>query len=91
MEEDVKRGRNNQLWDLGLELSKMGEDQDVKDKIMSLDDELDQVLILEKMDESLVLMAQSLCWSLRQVHNLDLGWVIIFPSGEICPAQQQDE
>ena len=75
----MKRGRNNQLWDLGLELSKMGEDQDVKDKIMSLDDELDQVLILEKMDESLVLMAQSLCWSLRQVHNLDLyyGWVII--------------
>ena len=58
----------------------MGEDQDVKDKIISLDDELDQVLILEKMDESLVLMAQSLCWSLRQVHNFDLyfyGWVII--------------
>ena len=88
MEEDVKRGRNNQLWDLGLELSKMGEDQDVKDKIMSLDDELDQVLILEKMDESLVLMAQSLCWSLRQVHNLDLyyGWVIISLAGEIRSA-----
>ena len=70
MEEDVKRGRNNQLWDLGLELERMGEDQDVKDKIISLDDELDQVLILENMDESLVLMAQSLCWSLRQVYNL---------------------
>ena len=70
MEEDVKRGRNNQLWDLGLELERMGEDQDVKDKIISLDDELDQVLILENMDESLILMAQSLCWSLRQVHNL---------------------
>ena len=84
MEEDVKRGRNNQLWDLGLELSKMGEDQDVKDKIMSLDDELDQVLILENMDESLILMAQSLCWSLRQVHSLDFyyyGWVIITISG----------
>ena len=70
MEEDVKRGRNNQLWDLGLELERMGEDQDVKDKIISLDDELDQVLILENMDESLVLMAQSLCWSLRQVQSL---------------------
>ena len=67
MDIDVQRGRNNQLWDLGLEIEKMGEDQDVKDKIMSLDDELDQVLILEKMDESLVLLAQSLCWSLRQV------------------------
>ena len=66
----MKRGRNNQLWDLGLELERMGEDQDVKDKIISLDDELDQVLILENMDESLVLMAQSLCWSLRQVYNL---------------------
>ena len=63
----MKRGRNNQLWDLGLEIEKMGEDQDVKDKILSLDDELDQVLILEKMDESLILMAQSLCWSLKQV------------------------
>ena len=70
MEEDVKRGRNNQLWDLGLELERMGEDQDVKDKIISLDDELDQVLILENMDESLILMAQSLCWSLRQVQSL---------------------
>ena len=70
MEEDVKRGRNNQLWDLGLELERMGEDQDVKDKIISLDDELDQVLILENMDQSLILMAQSLCWSLRQVQSL---------------------
>ena len=68
MEDDVKRGRNNQLWDLGLEVEKMSEDEDVKNKIISLDDELDQVLILEKIDESLVLMAQTLCWSLRQVY-----------------------
>ena len=44
MEIDVKRGRNNQLWDLGLEAEKMEEDQDVKDKIIRLDDEMDQVI-----------------------------------------------
>ena len=89
----MKRGRNNQLWDLGLELERMGEDQDVKDKIISLDDELDQVLILENMDESLILMAQSLCWSLRQVHYLvtEDYYIETSPPGEIHPAQQPDE
>ena len=67
MNVDVTRGRNNQLWDLGLSPESMYEDQDVKDKIKQLDDEFDQVLILEKMDEGLIVMAEALCWSLHQV------------------------
>ena len=66
---DIRRGRNYQLWDLGLEPEQMFEDQDVKDKIRSLENEFDQVLILEHLDEGLVLMAQSLCWSLQQVFD----------------------
>ena len=67
MEVDVKRGRNNQLWDLGLEVDKMREERDVMAKVQSLEEEFDQVLILERLEESLVLMAQSLCWTLDQV------------------------
>ena len=70
MEVDVKRGRNNQLWDLGLEVDKMREERDVRAKVQSLEEEFDQVLILEHLDQSLVMMAESLCWSLRQVTHL---------------------
>ena len=70
MEVDVKRGRNNQLWDLGLEVDKMREERDVRAKVQSLEQEFDQVLILEHLDQGLVMMAESLCWSLRQVTHL---------------------
>ena len=75
MEVDVKRGRNNQLWDLGLEVDKMREERDVRAKVQSLEEEFDQVLILEHLDQSLVMMAESLCWSLRQVTHLP--WHVI--------------
>ena len=64
---DVARGRNKALYDLGLDTEEMFEQEDVLRKIKSLDAEFDQVLILERLEESLVLMAQSLCWSLDQV------------------------
>ena len=67
MSQDVARGRNKALYDLGLDTEEMFEQEDVLRKIQSLDQEFDQVLILEKLEESLVLMAQSLCWSLDQV------------------------
>ena len=78
MNVDVTRGRNNQLWDLGLSPESMYEDQDVKDKIKQLDDEFDQVLILEKMDEGLIVMAEALCWSLHQVNLSKIDCVFDF-------------
>ena len=64
---DIARGRNKALYDLGLEAEEMFEQETVLRKIQTLDQEFDQVLILERLDESLVLMAQSLCWTLDQV------------------------
>ena len=64
---DVARGRNKALYDLGLDPEEMFEQENVLSKIRSLDQEFDQVLILERLEESLVMMAQNLCWSLDQV------------------------
>ena len=64
---DIARGRNKALYDLGLEAEEMFEQETVLRKIQTLDQEFDQVLILERLEESLVLMAQSLCWTLDQV------------------------
>ena len=67
MVEDVRRGRNHQLYDLGLDPGDMFENDQVKSKIVSLDEEFHQVLLLEHLDEGLVMMAENLCWSLNQV------------------------
>ena len=66
---DVARGRNKALYDLGLDTEEMFEQENVLSKIKSLEEEFDQVLILERLEESLVLMAQSLCWTLDQVFD----------------------
>ena len=70
---DVARGRNKALYDLGLDTEEMFEQEDVIRKIEALDQEFDQVLILERLEESLVMMAQSLCWSLDQVRFVQLN------------------
>ena len=70
---DVARGRNKALYDLGLDTEEMLEKEDVIMKIQSLDQEFDQVLILERLEESLVMMADSLCWSLDQVRFIQLN------------------
>ena len=88
---DVARGRNKALYDLGLNPEEMFEQENVLRKIQSLDQEFDQVLILEKLEESLVLMAQSLCWTLDQV---SCGVTQSLPhycsAGGLCPAQLQE-
>ena len=45
----------------------MQENDEVKAKVESLDQEFDQVLLLDHLDEGLVMMAENLCWSLKQV------------------------
>ena len=70
---DVMRGRNKALFDLGLDTEEMFEQEDVVNKIHKLDEEFDQVLILESLEESLVLMAQSLCWTVDQVKFAQLN------------------
>ena len=73
MSADITRGRNRQLYDLGLDKDEMDSDENVKTKVDELDNEFDQVLILEQLDEGLVIMADRLCWPLEEVRYVRLN------------------
>merc|ERR1719348_1597771 len=45
----------------------------IEEKVHQLDKEFDQVIILEKLEEGLVLLADNLCWNLEQVRGLELN------------------
>ena len=62
-------GKNQQLWDLGTTHIEMEEAGTVQSKIARLDSEFDLVLIAEYFDESLVLLAEMLCWDLSDVRS----------------------
>ena len=63
-------GKNQQLWALGTTHIEMEEARTVQTKITRLDSEFDLVLIAEYYDESLVLLADILCWDLSDVRYL---------------------
>ena len=63
-------GKNQQLWDLGTTHIEMEEAGTVQAKISRFDSEFDLVLIAEYFDESLVLLADILCWDLSDVRYL---------------------
>ncbi|XP_057374784.1 galactosylceramide sulfotransferase-like [Daphnia carinata] len=67
-------GRNQIAFDWGVSPKLFGKDPDViRDRIHQLDDEFELVLIAERMEESLVLLADRLCWPLEYVTHLDLN------------------
>lgn len=55
------------LWDLGVARRDMHDEVILRQRIAELDREFDQVLILERLDEGLVMLAENLCWTLKQV------------------------
>ena len=58
-------GRNQQLWDLGLlDVSKPAM---VKARVEALDRAFHLVMVAERFDESLVLLADLLCWPLANL------------------------
>lgn len=64
-------GKNQQLWDLGTTHVEMEDPDTVDDKISKYDSEFDLVMIAEYFDESLVLLAQLLCWDLSDVRSVE--------------------
>ena len=62
-------GKNQQLWALGTTHIEMEEAGTVQAKISRFDSEFDLVLIAEYFDESLVLLADILCWDLSDVRS----------------------
>ena len=65
-------GKNQQLWDLGTTYIEMEDPGTVEDKISKFDFEFDLVMIAEYFDESLVLLAQLLCWELTEVRSVTI-------------------
>ena len=63
-------GKNQQLWDLGMNHIDMEDPHLVDAKINQLDSQLHLVLIAEHFDESLILLANLLCWDLSDVRYL---------------------
>ena len=63
-------GKNQQLWDLGMNHVDMETDRKVDEKIRQLDSQLHFVLVAEYFDESLVLLARLMCWDLTDVRYL---------------------
>ncbi|XP_033124796.1 galactosylceramide sulfotransferase-like [Anneissia japonica] len=59
--------KNDQIFDLGLDHKYHDNKSTVKQYINRLDDELDLVLILEHIDESLVILRKVLCWSWNDI------------------------
>ncbi len=61
------------LWDLGMDVSAMESDKDLRETIQKLETEFDLVLIAERFDESLIVLKEEMCWTLEDVKYLTVG------------------
>jgi len=66
-------GRNQQLWDLGMDQQDINNHEAVKLKIKQMDEDFDLVMIAEDFDSSLVLLSDVLCWPLANMTSLKLN------------------
>ncbi|XP_063877672.1 galactosylceramide sulfotransferase-like [Scylla paramamosain] len=60
-------GYNQMTWDLGMPLEDMSNLTATRELVRRADAQFGLVLVAERMDESLVLLAKYLCWELRDV------------------------
>ena len=63
-------GQNNLLWDLGVPGAHLAKEDVIDKKIAEVEKTFDLVMIMEHFDESLVLLADALCWPLEEVMYL---------------------
>ncbi len=63
-------GQNNLLWDLGMEARDLDNMTAVGEKIRLVEEQFDLVMIMERFDESLVLLADLFCWPLEEVRYI---------------------
>ena len=68
---DRRIGKNQMLWDLGLD--EIDDEEMVRKKIEDIEDKFNLVMILENFEESLILMRNSLCWDYSDITSLKLN------------------
>jgi hypothetical protein len=68
-------GRNQMAWDLGIDPVHYDNPHTdkVRDIILRLDQQFEFVLIAERMDESLILLADLFCWPIEWISHLNLN------------------
>ncbi|XP_045120910.1 galactose-3-O-sulfotransferase 4-like isoform X2 [Portunus trituberculatus] len=66
-------GYNQMSWDFGMSLQDMGNLTAAHELVRRADAQFGLVLVAERMDESLVLLAKYLCWELRDVLVLQIN------------------
>ncbi|XP_076043717.1 galactosylceramide sulfotransferase-like [Oratosquilla oratoria] len=66
-------GLNQMTWDFGLALEQMDNMTAVHELVAAADSQFDFVMVTERMDESLVLLKNLLCWSFEDVVALKLN------------------
>lgn len=69
-------GRNQQLWDLGLPAEDMNDENRVWEYVAKLNIRLHLVLVAERMDESLILLRELLCWPTEYLVSLRLNMLL---------------
>ena len=55
------------LFDMGFNITPNMSDQDIKEKVNAVDEMFDFIIISEKIDESLILMKELLCWDFEDI------------------------
>ncbi len=60
-------GRNNLIADMGVDAEQVADMKVVDETIKYVNDNFDLVMIMERFEESLVLLADAFCWSLEDV------------------------
>jgi len=66
-------GRNQMLWDAGLEASQMDNLTAVQNKIFEVEQTFDLVMMADRFDESMILMKDLLCWDYEDIVNFKLN------------------
>merc|ERR1712223_496160 len=66
-------GRNQMLWDFGLDEKHFENVTAIKSKIEEIDSTFALVLLTEKFDESMILLKDLLCWDYRDMTSLKLN------------------
>ena len=66
-------GRNQMLWDFGLDPNYFDNQSAINDKINEIDETFDLVLLTEKYNESIILLKELLCWDYNDLRGLSLN------------------
>ncbi len=66
-------GRNQMMWDFGLDPKDFDNDVKIDDKIKEIEETFDLVLMTENFNQSIVLLKQLLCWDYDDLTSLKLN------------------